>query len=257
MKRIAYGVTCALLFSAACNAGGGSQPEFGDPVVGGAPQAVEDEFVAEPEDYYVETWVDDLHIPWSLVFMDDNRALVTERAGRIRLIENGSLHTGAYSRIDAVEHSGEGGLMGIAKHPEYPDAPFLYVMYTYRDGESLYNRVERLVLGDAGIDPYIDPIILWPRATPPSGMAFWQGRLYVATLRSESLIRIDVQDENGEPTVKSIDRLFAKGPFDGAYGRLRDAVAGPDGALYVLTSNRDGRGSPRAGDDRILRLTPR
>lgn len=388
MKTIAYGVTWVLLFSAACNAGGGSQPEFGDPVVGGAPQAVEDEFVAEPEDYYVETWVDDLHIPWSLVFLDDNRALVTERAGRIRLIENGSLQAGAYSRIDAVEHSGEGGLMGIAKHPEYPDAPFLYVMYTYRDGDSLYNRVERyedtgdklirenviveaipghrvhnggriafgpdgmlyittgdvweaeiaqdletlggkilrvtpdgeipddnpfegspvwslghrnpqglawhpetgvlyssehgpsgefglqgkdiinviekggnygwpLVLGDAGVDPYIDPIILWPRATPPSGMAFWQGRLYVATLRSESLIRIDVQDENGEPTVKSIDRLFAKGPFDGVYGRLRDAVAGPDGALYVLTSNRDGRGSPRAGDDRILRLTPR
>jgi aldose sugar dehydrogenase len=40
------------------------------------------------------------------------------------------------------------------------------------------------------------------------------------------------------------------------YGRLRTVVEGPDGALYLLTSNRDGRGDARRGDDRILRLNP-
>ncbi|MBI4050943.1 MAG: PQQ-dependent sugar dehydrogenase, partial [Elusimicrobia bacterium] len=40
------------------------------------------------------------------------------------------------------------------------------------------------------------------------------------------------------------------------YGRLRDIQTGPDGALYVLTSNRDGRGSVQADDDRLLKLTP-
>ena len=40
----------------------------------------------------------------------------------------------------------------------------------------------------------------------------------------------------------------------GVYGRLRDVVTGPDGALYVATSNRDGRGKVRTGDDRILRI---
>lgn len=39
-------------------------------------------------------------------------------------------------------------------------------------------------------------------------------------------------------------------------GGLRDAVVGPDGALYVATSNRDGRGSPALDDDRILRVVP-
>jgi glucose/arabinose dehydrogenase len=39
-------------------------------------------------------------------------------------------------------------------------------------------------------------------------------------------------------------------------GRLRDAVSGPDGCLYVLTSNRDGRGSPGSADDLMLKLCP-
>ena len=42
----------------------------------------------------------------------------------------------------------------------------------------------------------------------------------------------------------------------GNAGRMRDAVAGPDGCLYVLTNNRDTRGAPRAGDDQVLKLCP-
>ena len=41
--------------------------------------------------------------------------------------------------------------------------------------------------------------------------------------------------------------------FEGVYGRLREVIQGPDG-LYFTTSNRDGRGTPAATDDRILRL---
>ena len=44
--------------------------------------------------------------------------------------------------------------------------------------------------------------------------------------------------------------------IEGEFGRLRTVVEGPDGALYVLTNNRDGRGSPREGDDRVLRVVP-
>ena len=44
--------------------------------------------------------------------------------------------------------------------------------------------------------------------------------------------------------------------FKGDYGRLRTVVEGPDGDLYVLTSNQDGRGAPSDDDDRILRITP-
>ena len=44
--------------------------------------------------------------------------------------------------------------------------------------------------------------------------------------------------------------------FVGQYGRLRTVVGAPNGTLWFSTSNRDGRGDARAGDDRILQLTP-
>jgi glucose/arabinose dehydrogenase len=44
--------------------------------------------------------------------------------------------------------------------------------------------------------------------------------------------------------------------LQGTYGRIRDMIQGPDGYLYVATSNRDGRTTARAEDDRVLRLRP-
>ena len=76
-------------------------------------------------------------------------------------------------------------------------------------------------------------------ADPPSG------------LRGESLYRVAL--DPADPTaVSGFERLL-----QGQYGRLRDVVEGPDGALYLATSNRDGRGSPRPTDDRLLRITVR
>ena len=112
-----------------------------------------------------------------------------------------------------------------------------------------------MAVGAPGLAPFVDPVVAWSETTtPPSGMAFWRGDLYVATLGSEALIRIRLEPAAGTYRVTRIERWFATGPAGGRLGRLRDAVTGPDGALYVLTSNRDGRGHVRPGDDRIYRL---
>ncbi|MEM4303136.1 MAG: PQQ-dependent sugar dehydrogenase [Candidatus Caldarchaeum sp.] len=114
------------------------------------------------------------------------------------------------------------------------------------------------VIGDEAGPGFIKPLIHSGLETwAPSGCCFynsgeireWTGSFLFAVLRGQHLHQIILSGEN---TVVAHSKLF-----DGLYGRLRDVVEGPDGALYVLTSNRDGRGSPTAEDDRILRISAR
>jgi glucose/arabinose dehydrogenase len=90
----------------------------------------------------------------------------------------------------------------------------------------------------------------------PGGATFvttgpWAGSLLFVGLRGESLYRVTL-DPLGGQSIVGLERHF-----QGQYGRLRDVVEGPDGALYLTTSNKDGRGRPNAGDDQLLRLTVR
>jgi glucose/arabinose dehydrogenase len=103
--------------------------------------------------------------------------------------------------------------------------------------------------GRADTPGLIDPVIQWPvDEASPSGLAYFGGSLWVACLRGQRLFRIPVAADGS---------LADPAPmFVGEYGRLRTVVAAPDGTLWFATSNRDGRGSPRDGDDRILRFRP-
>jgi aldose sugar dehydrogenase len=89
----------------------------------------------------------------------------------------------------------------------------------------------------------------------PSGMTFYapardeRPTLIVTELKGEGLLRLLV--DPADPAKIDGQETLLQG-----HGRLRDAVAGPDGCLYVLTSNRDSRGTPRAGDDQLLKLCP-
>ncbi len=90
----------------------------------------------------------------------------------------------------------------------------------------------------------------------PSGMTFYaptkdeQPTLLVAELRGQELRRFVIDPT--DPTKVARQEVVLQGA-----GRLRDAVAGPDGCLYVLTSNRDTRGTPHTGDDQLLKLCPK
>ena len=85
------------------------------------------------------------------------------------------------------------------------------------------------------------------RGTNPNGFTQLKGNFFFACLRGETIIRVVLDGRR----VVSQERLL-----EHQYGRLRDVVEGPDGALYFATSNRDGRGSPARDDDRIMRLVP-
>jgi glucose/arabinose dehydrogenase len=77
----------------------------------------------------------------------------------------------------------------------------------------------------------------------------WKGSMLFTTLKENDLRRLTF---NADGSVASEEVLY-----DGVYGRLRDVAVAPDGSVYLATSNKDGRGSPKSGDDKILRIAPK
>ncbi len=101
----------------------------------------------------------------------------------------------------------------------------------------------------------VTPATFFVPAVAPSGASFYRGtaipafrnQFFVATLRGMALLRVTVDGRR----ITAQERLV-----ENRYGRLRDVVSGPDGFLYFCTSNRDGRTTPVADDDRLLRIVP-
>ena len=102
------------------------------------------------------------------------------------------------------------------------------------------------------------PIVFFTPSVAPSGASFYRGALFpafqnnffFATLRGFHIRRLRLDPANPR-RVAAQEALV-----ENRYGRIRDVVSGPDGYLYFSTSNRDGRNTPTADDDRIMRLVP-
>jgi glucose/arabinose dehydrogenase len=108
------------------------------------------------------------------------------------------------------------------------------------------------VEGQAGASEYVDPVAQWPTdEASPSGIAFEGGSVYLAALRGARMWQVFVAGGLEEGTVATEPRAL----LTGEYGRLRTVEVAPDGSLWLVTSNTDGRGDPSDGDDRILRVT--
>jgi glucose/arabinose dehydrogenase len=380
MGQFFGGLVLALLIAQSINARacGSDQPPDTSP----PPANVSDVFTTrDGVRFRVETIVTGLEIPWSMAFAPDGRLFVTERPGRVRIVDMTSFSAGLALTLGDVFAQGEAGLLGLALDPGFSQNRFVYLYYSAVAGGGAVNRVvryrevsgqlgERVVLldgipaatihdggrlkfgpdgmlyataGDAantslaqnvaslagkflritpggssapgnrfsspvytfghrnpqGFDwhptsgdiwasehgqtgndeinviqsglnygwPDIEgaatrpgmetPIVFFSPSIAPSGAAFYRGQLYpqfannlfVATLAGRHLLRLTVNAASRQ--VSAQERLL-----DGDFGRLRDVVTGPDGYLYLCTNNRDGRGSPVSGDDRILRLVP-
>jgi glucose/arabinose dehydrogenase len=332
--------------------------------------------------FQVETVATGLEIPWSMAFMPDGRLFVTERPGRVRILDLAARTSTLALTLDDVFAQGEAGLLGVALDPDFSQNRLVYLHYAARaSGSGSVSRVvryreaggtlgERAVLldnipaatihdggrlrfgpdrllyvtaGDAnntalpqdlastagkilrlnangttapgnpfgspvysyghrnpqGLDwhpatgdlwasehgasgndeinvidsganygwPRIEgaqsmpgmrtPIVFFNPAIAPSGASFYRGQrfprfvnnLFVGALRGTHVLRLTL--DGSSRRVSAQERLL-----EGRFGRIRDVVSGPDGYLYFCTSNRDGRGSPTSGDDRIARLVP-
>ncbi|MGP5735571.1 PQQ-dependent sugar dehydrogenase [Candidatus Corynebacterium faecigallinarum] len=94
---------------------------------------------------------------------------------------------------------------------------------------------------------FVDPVLQWePADASPSGIAVTQDAVFIAALRGERLIEVPL-DGHGEVTDEPVEHHV------GEFGRLRDVVVAPNGEMWLVTNNTDGRGSPGPLDDRIVR----
>lgn len=102
--------------------------------------------------------------------------------------------------------------------------------------------------GSSSDKSFVNPFTQWEPTSlaSPSGIAILDDTAYVASLRGEVLWQVPLTGANaGKATAVKIGDL----------GRLRTVSVAPDGSLWLITGNTDGRGNVRKGDDRILRLT--
>lgn len=166
----------------------------------------------------------------------------------LRMTADGQPVEGASSLVFS---SGHRNVQGLA----FDDAGRLYAT---EFGQNRFDEVNQVQQGDDGGWPEVEgagdgggrfaaPIVTWETSeASPSGAAVAGGSLYVAALRGERLWRVPLDGQGGAGEPEAL--------LEGDFGRLRAAQTAPDGSLWVLTSNRDGRGDPAGTDDRVLRL---
>lgn len=190
-------------------------------------------------EYEVEVLAENLAIPWDLSFAPSGELFLTERVGRIRsfdgnelrtvveppdLVETEALEPGAETRSWLLE-GGEGGLLGVAAHPTYPDPPLVYAYYTADTDEGWRNRVVAFdVTGDADPRGVIEGI---PAATYHNG-----GRLAVGPAN-----HLWVTTGDADPRIENP-------------ARTRDP-ASPTGAVLRVTPSGDPASGGSDGDPRV------
>ncbi len=103
----------------------------------------------------------------------------------------------------------------------------------------------------------VEPIFAWTPTLAVAGIDFynsdliaeWKNSLLVTSLKASRITQLKL-NETGTEVINKTDF------FTGEFGRLRDLCISPDGKVYIATSNRDGRGSAKANDDKIIEITP-
>ncbi|MBF8268539.1 MAG: glucose dehydrogenase [Gammaproteobacteria bacterium] len=111
---------------------------------------------SEQHNFNATAVVSNLANPWGMAFLPNGEVLVTERPGRLRLIQNGQLVDEAITGLPLIKEYGQGGLLGIALHPDFNNNHLLYLSYAgvengNRGTEVLRGRLDGLALTDTKV----------------------------------------------------------------------------------------------------------
>jgi glucose/arabinose dehydrogenase len=217
-----------------------------------------------------------IHDSGRIAFGPDRRLYVaTGDSGDGELAQRADSLNGKFLALSPAQYRGAGGRPAVISLGHRNPQGFDWQPGTGRlvatehgptegvDGPEGFDEVNEIVQGGNygwpeayGFDQagFNAPLRVYRQPLAPSGATFvsrpgspWRGSFIFASLRGEEIRRLVLED----------DRVITDQPLlHERFGRLRTVVEGPRGALYALTSNRDERGIPRPGDDRILRIVP-
>ncbi|MDD4344099.1 MAG: PQQ-dependent sugar dehydrogenase [Eubacteriales bacterium] len=130
-------------------------------------------------EYEVESIGEGLEIPWEIAPLPEGRFFVTERPGRVVLLGSGEIYT-----VEGVEHVGEGGLLGMEISPNFQEDAHVFLYYTYRSGNQIFNRLSRFTFAEDTLinEEYILNEIPGSRFHNGGRVKFGpDGKLYVTT----------------------------------------------------------------------------
>lgn len=169
-------------------------------------------------------------------------------AGKIlRIAPDGSIPSDNPFEGSAVWSTGHRNVQGMT----WDDEGTMYASEFGQDTWDELNIIEPgknygwpIVEGIAGQSDFVDPVQQWaPADASPSGIAHVRGMLFIANLRGASVRTVDITDLGASETL-----------YRDEIGRIRDVVAAPDGSVWFISNNTDGRVTPNEGDDRIFRI---
>ncbi len=175
-------------------------------------------------------------------------------AGKIlRMTPTGGVPSGNPFANSVVYSYGHRNVQGLAWDPQGR-------LYATEFGQNAIDEVNQIVAGgnygwptcegNCSNPSMRNPIVTWTTAeASPSGAAIANNTLFAAALRGTRLWLVPLNGSGGTSGP-------ATSELQGAYGRIRTVGVGPDGYLWIATSNRDGRGTPISTDDRVVRFPP-
>lgn len=223
---------------------------------------------SEEQAYRIETVAEGLDVPWSMCFLPDGRMLVTERSGRLRMIENGKLRPEVIGGLPAIVVKDEAGLMSVVAHPDYAANGWIYLSFCEPGAEgTAMTKIVRARLRDWRLTDQ-ETIFSLPRGKYQKGYVLFGGRLVfsedylffsVGVRGLEDKVTASAQDLT--VATGKIHRLFADGkipidnPFVGRPGAVASiwalGVRNPQG---LARDPRDGalwetEHGPRGGDE--------
>jgi aldose sugar dehydrogenase len=138
---------------------------------------------ADPAKYQITTVAEGLSFPWSIAFLPDGSALVTEKEGRLRVIRDGKLVPEPVKGVPPVLFDGQGGLFEVSLHPRFAENNWIYLTYAAGTEGANATRLTRATYKDGALS---EVTALFSAQPGKAGTAHFGGR--IAWLPDQTLL---------------------------------------------------------------------